>query len=191
MWVLEILGKWLTIDFRIATQDSLLSMRKEHQRYVEIGPSNTLSTMMKKTVAQNGDANGDQELPECLTYADELEAIRKASEPDPEVEDEEIASDAPAEIAPAQTAPEPVPVAAPVVQAASVAEIEDAPPTAAEAVVTMVAAGLKIGRDGVDVTQSIKFLAKGESNISKYPFSPVNEQVPDSRPLLRKICPAK
>ncbi|KAJ0122096.1 fatty acid synthase subunit alpha [Diaporthe amygdali] len=147
----------------IATQDSLLSMQKQHQRYVEIGPSNTLSTMMKKTMAQNGDVNGDQELPQCLTYADELEAIRKASEPEPEVEEEEISADVLTDSAAPQAAPEPVAVAAPVVQAASVAEIEDVPPTAAEAVVTMVAAGLKIARDGVDVTQSIKFLAKGRS----------------------------
>lgn len=153
----------LTAIFRIATQDSLLSMQKQHQRYVEIGPSNTLSTMMKKTMAQSGDASGDQELPECLTYADELEAIRKAAEPEPEIEEEEAGPDTPAESAPVQVAPVPTPVAAPVVQAAVVAEIEDAPPTAAEAVVTMVAAGLKVAREGVDVTQSIKFLAKGWS----------------------------
>lgn len=149
--------------FRIATQDSLLSMQKQHQRYVEIGPSNTLSTMMKKTMAQSGDASGDLELPECLMYADELEAIRKAAEPEPEIEEEEAAADTPAESAPVQVAPQPTPVAAPVVQAAVVAEIEDAPPTAAEAVVTMVAAGLKVAREAVDVTQSIKFLAKGWS----------------------------
>lgn len=119
---------------------------------------------MKKTMAQKGDTGDEQELPECLTYADELEAIRKAAEPEPEIEEEEAATDAQAESAPAPPVPEPTPVAAPVVQAAVVAEIEDAPPTAAEAVVAMVAAGLKIAREGVDVTQSIKFLAKGQSD---------------------------
>lgn len=139
-------------------------MQKQHQRFVEIGPSNTLSTMMKKTMAQKGDTGDEHELPECLTYADELEAIRKAAEPEPEVEEEEAVTDAQAESAPAPPVPEPTPAAAPVVQAAIVAEIEDTPPTAAEAVVTMVAAGLKIAREGVDVTQSIKFLAKGQSD---------------------------
>lgn len=118
---------------------------------------------MKKTMAQTGDSNGDRELLECLTYADELEAIRKASEPEPEIEDEEVAADLQVGIAAAETVPVPAPIAAPVVQAASVTDIEDAPPAAKDAVVTIVAAGLKIARDGVDSTQSIKFLAKGES----------------------------
>lgn len=122
--------------------------------------------MMKKTMAQIGDSGDEKELPECLTYADELEAIRKAAEPEPEVEDEEAAPDAQPESAPAPSVPAPTPVAAPVVQAAVVAEIEDAPPTAAEAVVTIVAAGLKMAREAVDVTQSVKFLAKGQFHIS-------------------------
>lgn len=161
---------WLSANHRIATQDSLLSMAKQHQRFVEIGPSNTLSTMMKKTMAQNGEAGDDQELPECLTYADELEAIRKAAEPEPEIEEEEVTTEGQGESAPPPAVPAPAPVAAPVIQAAIVAEIEDAPPTAAEAVVTMVAAGLKIAREGVDVTQSIKFLAKGQSDNSRELF---------------------
>lgn len=139
-------------------------MQKQHQRYVEIGPSNTLSTMMKKTMAQIGDASENQGRPECLTFADELEAIRKASEPEPEEEDEEETAEAPVESAPAPV-PVAAPVAAPVVQAASVSEFEDTPPTATDALVSIVASGLKIARSGVDVTQSIKFLAKGKFNI--------------------------
>lgn len=119
---------------------------------------------MKKTLAQRGESTDVQELPECTTYADELEAIRKSSEPEPEEEEEETAPDAEINVAPAPVAPVPAPVAAPPAPVASVAELQDAPPTAADAVVTIVAAGLKIARNGVDTTQSIKFLAKGESD---------------------------
>lgn len=116
--------------------------------------------MMKKTMAQRGDATDVHDLPECTTYADELEAIRKVSEPELEEEDQET-PDTEIQDAPVSATPTPAPVAS-LAQVVSVAEIEDVPPTAADALVTIVGAGLKIARNGVDLTQSIKFLAKGK-----------------------------
>lgn len=116
--------------------------------------------MMKKTMAQRDNATDIHDLPECTTYADELEAIQKASEPEPEEEEQER-PDAEMKDAPLPAAPTPAPVAS-LAQVVSVAEIEDVPPTAADALVTIVAAGLKMARNGVDLTQSIKFLAKGK-----------------------------
>lgn len=123
---------------------------------------------MKKTMAQQGEATDVHDLPECTTYADELENVRKASEPEPEEEDQKQPG---AEVrnAPIPAAPTPEPVASPA-QAVSVAEIEDVPPTAADALVTIVAAGLKIARNGVDLTQSIKFLAKGKFKLLEAVF---------------------
>lgn len=143
-------------------------MGHQDQRFIEIGPSATLAAMMKKTLAQSG-ANKDVS-PECLTFSDELNAINKESEPEPEPEPESNGEDdsgnaSPAEPAPAVTTPTPQPVAALVVQApVVVGEIEDAPATASDVVLAIVASGLKMARDNLDVTQSVKFLSKGTSH---------------------------
>lgn len=120
--------------------------------------------MMKKTLAQSGPQ--DDAVPECRTFNDELEAIRKASEPEPESEaeeDEECEESAkPVETAAAAAAPVPAPAAAPIVQVpATLAEIADVPPTAADALLAIVASGLKVARATLDTAQSVKFLSKG------------------------------
>lgn len=134
-------------------------MEEQSQRFIEIGPSATLATMMKKTLAQAG--NSIQGTHECLTFNDELEAFRKASEPEPESENEEEGGSSveasQAEAVPVTASSAPLPLVAPVEQTA----IQDSPPTAHEVVLAIVAVGLKTAKGNVDVAQSVKFLAKG------------------------------
>ena len=118
---------------------------------------------MKKTLDQKRKSHTFQNAPECLTFGDELEWLDKASEPEHVDEEPEIeTANEPIISQPAPVAPTPAisspPVATP--QAAAV-EIEDLPVTALEAVLAIVASGLKTGQANVDTSQSVKFLAKG------------------------------
>ncbi|PNY25922.1 fatty acid synthase subunit alpha, partial [Tolypocladium capitatum] len=147
----------------IATQDSLLDARHV-QRYVEIGPSGTLSSMLQQTLEQKpGPASGHGG-PKCLTFADELEEVRRTTEGESESTDPATASDEP-DARPTPAAPEPTPVAAPIVGAKTrrCLELEDAPATASEALLAIVASGLRTAKASVDTSHSIKFLAKGRS----------------------------
>lgn len=157
-------GGCVQSDFsrRITTQDALLDPQTI-QKCVEIGPSDTLRAMMKKTLDQKRKDPSFRNAPECLTFGDELEWLNKASEPEVVDEEPEIeTANEPIISQPAPVAPTPAvstpPVAAP--QAAAV-EIEDLPVTALEAVLAIVASGLKTGQANVDTSQSVKFLAKG------------------------------
>lgn len=145
---------------------------------------------MKKTLDQKRKSHTFQNAPECLTFGDELEWLNKASEPETVDEEPEIeTANEPIISQPAPVAPTPAlsspPVAAP--QAAAV-EIEDLPVTALEAVLAIVASGLKTGQANVDTSQSVKFLAKGMSEHSKSGGDvPVNVQIEGRSALQNEI----
>lgn len=126
--------------------------------------------MMKKTLAQRESQPVDRE---CVTLQEELDWLDWS----PQVaEEEEIQPEGPAgtdaEDAAAISLPTDKPTEIPKLEPVlrettpldrpqAVAEFEDAPLTAQDALTTIIAAGLKVGRATMDPTQSIKLLSKG------------------------------
>lgn len=159
---------------RITTQATFSESRQQGQRFVEIGPGNTLQAMLKKTLAQHQGNQHDQDL-ECLTFADELEVIQRASEADqPKIIPPSEHTTAPQELLPVpepseaprgQHGPLPPPIVATTPPKPRTAAFlhADAPPTAAEAIDAIVSYGLRMPKGSVDRTQSIRLLAKGRS----------------------------
>ncbi|KAH7381080.1 hypothetical protein BKA64DRAFT_227984 [Cadophora sp. MPI-SDFR-AT-0126] len=157
----------------ITTQDSLLDAG-DVQRYVEIGPSDTLRTMLKNTIAQKADGSNVHDAPECRTFGDELDDHNKASNGEA-VEEEATASNDinTSQAGGAQLANSDLPIKPAAAANADVivttihkpAEIEDAPPSVLEVLLAMVSSGLKTARASIDTSQSIKFLAKGRSAV--------------------------
>ncbi|KAH6996912.1 hypothetical protein EDB80DRAFT_651672 [Ilyonectria destructans] len=154
----------------IATQNALLDMPNV-QRYLEIGPAKTLTSMMKKTISQRFQQGSAENAPACVAFEDELAEINKQPDEDEEDDSAPQGHDAsrkdPSQVI-ATKIPQPVqvaPASAAVVQprARVTAEIEDVPVLALEALLTIVASNLKTSKANVSTAQSIKFLAKGRS----------------------------
>ena len=127
--------------------------------------------MLEKTLTQKLEAGAIQDAPECLTFADELQWLSQASDPEPLEDDEESVegkdvpqSDAAqtekSEVSSTPAVPKYAVTAIP--KALKPIEIEDAPFTALEAVLAIVASGLRTAPTNIDISQSVKFLAKGE-----------------------------
>lgn len=122
---------------------------------------------MKKTLARRPDASADHDPPECLTFQGDLDQLHQA----PGSNEEEAPgapNEPPRDEAPSKKAAEPGRASAPQNAAVGMArtrrpaEVEDAPASAAEALVAIVSSGLRTKRAGLDVSQSIRLLAKGE-----------------------------
>ena len=130
--------------------------------------------MLKKTLAQKVEGGSVNDTPECRTFGDELDDHNRPSEGDP-IEDETTLSkytDIPhmdgSQIAKSEEPSKPVALAnvdVIVPQIDKPAEIEDAPASVLEALLAMVASGLRTSRANIDTSQSIKFLAKGDTSI--------------------------
>lgn len=139
------------------------------QRYLEIGPAKTLTSMMKKTISQKFQQGSAENVPACVAFEDELAEINK--QPDEDEEDDsapqgnDTSQKDPSQVIateisqPVQVAPASPVIVAP--RARVTAEIEDVPVLALEALLTIVASNLKTSKANVSTAQSIKFLAKG------------------------------
>lgn len=134
---------------------------------------------MKKTLAQRDSQPGDRE---CVTLQEELEWLNwspQVAEED-ETQPEDLAETDP-EVAASIAVPIEKPTEVPKLQPISseapltdrpqaIVDIEDAPVTAQDVLITIVAAGLKVGRPTLDPSQSIKVLSKGMFPSNQFAF---------------------
>ncbi|KAI0467782.1 acyl transferase domain-containing protein [Xylaria cf. heliscus] len=174
-WIPNVVGKTFATDFEyqlsspvqwIATQATLHESRQHGQRYIEVGPADTLRSMLKKTLAQYPD-HGRDEASECLTIGEKLDEINRAAEDelDAAPADSEDMPQVPeaAEPGPVALPSPPVITSPPPPQPRKTLSVVDAPPSAAEVVLAITAFRLRVPRGSIDMTRSIKFLAKGRS----------------------------
>ncbi|KAI1116768.1 hypothetical protein F5Y14DRAFT_405120 [Nemania sp. NC0429] len=153
----------------IATQATLHESRQDGQRYIEIGPADTLRSMLKKTLAQYPDHDHD-DASECLTFGEKLDEIKRDAEDQADEEEDAVPNDPEdgpgipkvAEPSPIAVSLPPV-VAPPPQQPRRTVNIVDAPPSAAEVVLAITAFRLRIPTGSIDTTRSVKILAKGRS----------------------------
>ncbi|KAI1746871.1 hypothetical protein F4782DRAFT_543929 [Xylaria castorea] len=149
----------------IATQATLHESRQHGQRYIEIGPADTLRPMLKKTLAQYPD-HGHDDASECLTFGEKLDEITRAAEDESDAipANSEDMLQVPKAADPGPVAlPSPPIITSPPPQPRKTLSVADAPPSAAEVVLAITAFRLRLSRGSIDMTRSIKFLAKGRS----------------------------
>lgn len=138
------------------------------ERLVEIGPSDTLGGMARRTLANKYEAyDAAQSLQrQILCYNKDAKEIYYDA--DPVVEEEEAkpesAAASPASGAPAQAA---APIAAPAGPAPSgpVAQVDDAPVLAVDVLRAIIAQKLKKGFSDVPLSKAIKDLVNGKSTL--------------------------
>ncbi|KAJ5951042.1 Acyl transferase/acyl hydrolase/lysophospholipase [Penicillium vulpinum] len=152
----------------ISTQDSLLK-EDPAGRFIEIGPADTLRSMLEKTFLQS-EAIGEKNA-EFLTFMEEITRLHKVpdmvlEEPTPPSQDIGVSEAEPLGLLKAE---EPIIPAVEtktevsVVTARQISEIDDAPPLASDALIAIVASALKVSRASIDTANSVKLLARGRS----------------------------
>lgn len=159
---------------RIETQNDLIQRDDTIQRFIEVGPSNVLANMAKKTAKGQ---YGEQDLVRCidrqyLSHADDAQHIYYHYDEEPPVE---IANDETAQSATSSTPAAPVPVAAPpaVVQAApqpaaqQAAAVPDVDLSAIEVVISIVAQKIRKAFDEVPAAKSIRDLSAGTFRLDR------------------------
>ena len=150
----------------IETQDVLFAQAK-FERFIEVGPSPTLSGMATRTLkakyeAQDGAISLKREIYCHAKHQKEVYYL---------FEDEAAADEAPAPAAPSTSAPAPqaaaapAPVAAPAPSAGPAAAVEDAPPRAVDTVRIIVAQKLKKPASEIPLAKSLKELSGGKSTL--------------------------
>ena len=149
----------------IETQDILFT-RYDFERFIEIGPSPTLTGMATRTLKAKYEAQDDSvsHMRVILCHAKNTKEVYYQFEDEPEAPEAETSTSEPS------SAPAAVPVAAPAVQAAapaaaSAASIEDVPLKAIEVLGVIVAQKLKKRVDEVPLSKSIKDLSGGKSTL--------------------------
>ncbi|KAI0787467.1 fatty acid synthase [Fomes fomentarius] len=149
----------------IETQDLLFSQYK-FERFIEIGPSPTLTGMATRTLKAKYEVQDDSVSHRRVVFCH----AKHTKEVYYQFEDEPDAptTDAPAEEAastPAAAVSAPVAAAAPATPAAAAASIEDAPLKATDVLVAIIAQKLKKKVDEVPLSKSIKDLVGGKSTM--------------------------
>lgn len=138
-------------------------------RFIEIGPADTLMSMLKKTFAQgSNDATGEQNA-EFLTFMEEIARVHKVPDmvlEEPTLPSQDIGVSGTEAVEPVK-ADEPIKAAiatnteVSVGTTGQISEIDDVPPLASEALLAIVASALKASRASIDTANSIKLLARG------------------------------
>jgi fatty acid synthase subunit alpha len=149
----------------IETQDVILGERTT-ERIVEIGPTDTLGGMAKKTLASKYEAHDAARSlqRQILCYNKDTKDIYYDVDP---VEDEpEPSADAPTPSSSAPAAIASVPVAAPAAASAGpAAQVPDAPVTATDILRSLVAQKLKKPLQDIPLSKAIKDLVGGKSTL--------------------------
>ncbi|KAH9945014.1 fatty acid synthase [Epithele typhae] len=148
----------------IETQDLLFS-QYGFERFVEIGPSPTLTGMATRTLKAKYEAQDDSITHRRVIFchAKHPKEVYYQFEDEPEAPAEEFAE---ASVAPAAAAAVPAVVAAaPVSSGVAAAAVEDIPIKASDILVTIVAQKLKKRVDEIPMSKSIKDLVGGKSTM--------------------------
>lgn len=152
----------------IETQD-LLFQHYKFERFIEIGPSPTLTGMATRTFKAKYETQDDSvcHTRQVLCHAKNTKEVYYQFEDEPEVPAEgdtesESAASSTAPAAPTVAAPVAAPVAPP---AGGAASIEDAPLKATDVLVTIIAQKLKKKVNEVPLSKSIKDLVGGKSTM--------------------------
>ena len=154
----------------IDTQDLVLGSKKT-ERIIELGPSNTLVNMAKRTIelkypSKDTAQNVSRQLLSFQQNLDKISYEQKFAPP-PE---KQLSSQSPSEHKPAKGA-EPIEVQAPAIVAAAAAsniaaaEIDDVSVNIIEIVSTIIATGLKKPLDAFQMSKSVKALCGGRSTV--------------------------
>ncbi|KAL0065236.1 fatty acid synthase alpha subunit Lsd1 [Marasmius tenuissimus] len=150
----------------IQTQD-LLFKRYSFERFIELGPSPTLTGMATRTLKAKYETEDDcvSRTREILCHAKHSKEIYYMFEDEPEAAPAEAeASETPAPAAAAPSAPAPAAAPAPAPAGAAVS-IEDVPMKAVDVLTVIVAQKLKKKVDEVAMSKSIKDLVGGKSTL--------------------------
>lgn len=148
----------------IETQDVFLA-EKDAERIVEIGPSETLGVMAKRTIASKYEAyDAAKSLQrQILCYNKDAKEIYYDVDPVEEEAEPAPASNSPAPAAPAPAAASvPVAVAAPPPSAGPAAAVPDAPVSAVDIVRSLIAQKLKKPLLDVPLSKAVKDLVGGK-----------------------------
>lgn len=151
----------------IETQDVLFSQAK-FERFIEVGPSPTLSGMATRTLkakyeAQDGAISLKREI---YCHAKNQKEVYYLFEDEAAEEAAAAAPAAPTAQAPtAQPSAAPAPVAAPAPSAGPAAAVEDVPPKAVDTVRIIVAQKLKKPASEIPLAKSLKELSGGKSTL--------------------------
>lgn len=160
--------KGLIRNARIETQNDLIQRNNTIQRFVEVGPSNVLANMAKKTAKGQ---YAEEDLVRCvdrqyLSHADDAQHIYYQYDEEAPVES---ADNEPAQPAASSTPAAPAPVAAPpvVVQTApqpaaqAAVAVPDVDLSAIDVVISIVAQKIRKAFDEVPAAKSIRDLSAG------------------------------
>jgi 3-oxoacyl-[acyl-carrier protein] reductase len=138
-------------------------------RFIEIGPADTLMSMLKKTFAQGSNGVTGEQNAEFLTFMEEIARVHKVPDmvlEEPTLPSQDIGGSGTEAVEPIK-ADEPIKAAIAtnteinVTTARQISEIDDVPPLASEALLAIVASALKASRASIDTANSIKLLARG------------------------------
>lgn len=149
----------------IETQDVLFAQAK-FERFIEVGPSPTLSGMATRTLKAKYEAQDG-----AISLKREIYCHAKHQKEVYYLFEDEVADEAPAPAAPTSSAPAaqassaPAPVAAPAPSAGPAAAVEDAPPKAVDTVRIIVAQKLKKQASEIPLAKSLKELSGGKSTL--------------------------
>ncbi|PCH42040.1 fatty acid synthase [Wolfiporia cocos MD-104 SS10] len=148
----------------IETQD-ILFIRYDFERFIEIGPSPTLTGMATRTLKAKYEAQDDSvsHIREILCHAKNVKEVYYQFED--EAEDSEPAAPAPEAASTPTPAAAPVAVAAAPAPAAAAASIEDVPLKAIEVLSVIIAQKLKKKVEEVPLSKSLKDLSGGKSTL--------------------------
>ncbi|KNG91432.1 3-oxoacyl-synthase [Aspergillus nomiae NRRL 13137] len=170
--LIELLSYQFAFPVRwIETQNDLIQRNNTIQRFIEVGPSNVLANMAKKTAKGQ---YGEEDLVRCidrqyLSHADDAQHIYYHYDDEPPVES---TNDEPAQPV-ASSTPAPAPVAVPAVavqaapqpaaqQAAAVPDVDLSP---IDVVISIVAQKIRKAFDEVPAAKSIRDLSAGKSTL--------------------------
>ncbi|GMG47207.1 unnamed protein product [Aspergillus oryzae var. brunneus] len=165
--------KGLIRNARIETQNDLIQRNNTIQRFVEVGPSNVLANMAKKTAKGQ---YAEEDLVRCvdrqyLSHADDAQHIYYQYDEEAPVES---ADNEPAQPAASSTPAAPAPVAAPpvVVQTApqpaaqAAVAVPDVDLSAIDVVISIVAQKIRKAFDEVPAAKSIRDLSAGSEDLA-------------------------
>lgn len=156
----------LSVSYRIETQDVILA---EHsaERIVEIGPSDTLGGMARRTLASKYEAyDAAQSLQrQILCYNKDAKEIYYDVEPVEEEAEKPAGSSPPSSSPPQAAVASPIAIAAPPPGAGPAAQVDDAPVKATDVVRAIIAQKLKKSFSEIPLSKAIKDLVNGKSTL--------------------------
>lgn len=149
----------------IETQDRLFS-EFQFERFIELGPSPTLTGMATRTLKAKYETSDDSVSRKrtILCHAKNVKEIYYQYEDEPEIPIADVVSESPVSSSPI-VAVAPAAVAAPAHVSGPVASIEDVPIKALEILIVVVAQKLKKRVDEIPLSKSIKDLVGGKSTL--------------------------